>query len=79
MLTDEPRVQWTRELPVRPGWYWHRGEILRHTPVIQVGDWGPVGVLTAFDGQGYWRLEQLGGEWAGPLTPPARVTGEDGE
>jgi hypothetical protein len=62
-------LNWTKKKPTKPGWYWYRGE----------GDGNTVNVLHYIDddGEGPYlatsddrALNDLNGEWAGPVEPP---------
>jgi hypothetical protein len=75
-------MQWTDELPTRPGWYWIRRAVLRHN----AGAWhevNPVLMEVTEDKNGtlglsmsgldqVWRLDDvIVAEWAGQLRPLA--------
>lgn len=67
----EPRslrgeLVWSKEKPTGPGWYFRRLPHVRPIEVVQIGGvWG---------GQNHWGeplSKYQGGEWAGPINPPA--------
>ena len=69
-------MNWTTNKPTVPGWYWYRE---RHTdrPLILDVQQLPGGKLAFLAnlnrlGEDYVYIEDLNGEWAGPLSPPAR-------
>lgn len=48
-------VQWTRERPAKPGYYWYQ-------------EGGDITIL--IDGGTDFDMSEYSGEWAGPLAPP---------
>jgi hypothetical protein len=60
---------WTREKPIKPGWYWYRGEcdgkIVKVLHFIDDDGDGPY-LATSDD----VALGDLAGEWSGPVEPP---------
>ena len=82
-MTDEARQRagWTREKPTVPGWYWNRNtdnpthamvyvrnslDIVEHLEVLVAGRY-------SFLERTCYTIEQISGEWRGPITP------DDGE
>jgi hypothetical protein len=62
-------MNWTADKPTKPGWYWYRGGSDGHTVKVlhfidDDGD-GPY-IATSED----LTLNDLDGEWAGPVEPP---------
>lgn len=63
--------KWTKELPTKTGWYWHRRDASDHFPeVFRVSN------IAAFEtsfyrfGQGgHWPIKEVGGEWC-RIEPP---------
>lgn len=67
-------MDWTREAPTEPGWYWHRNEGGEDS-VAQVYDedykTGPARLRVEFIGYDVpSRIEDVGGEWSGPIPAP---------
>ena len=67
-------LTWTSSKPSLPGWYWYRE---KHTerPLIldvQLLSSGKLAILAQLNrlGEDYIYVEDLNGEWAGPLEPP---------
>jgi hypothetical protein len=63
------QLAWTTERPTKPGWYWYRGQFNGNTVKVihfidDDGD-GPY-IVTSDD----LALNDLDGEWAGPVEPP---------
>jgi len=67
--TGTAAMNWTTDKPTKPGWYWYRGECDGHTvKVIHfIDDDGDGPYLATSDDVA---LNDLGGEWAGPVEPP---------
>jgi hypothetical protein len=64
-------MTWTREKPTQPGWYWWRTGILCNAVKINF-DRNETKLFLEKYGDplhGYF-VENLGGEWAGPLVEP---------
>ena len=78
-MTDEARQRagWTREKPTVPGWYWNRNtdnpthamvyvrnslDIVEHLEVLVAGRY-------SFLERTCYTIEQISGEWRGPITP----------
>jgi hypothetical protein len=59
---------WTAVKPDRPGWYWHRGAFPESHPIIVEVD--EEGCFKWPDGS-FDDVQATGGQWAGPLQPPA--------
>jgi hypothetical protein len=63
------QLAWTTKRPTKPGWYWYRGQFNGNTVKVihfidDDGD-GPY-IATSED----LALNDLEGEWAGPVEPP---------
>jgi hypothetical protein len=60
---------WTTKKPTKPGWYWYRGESDGHTEKVLhfIDDDGDGPYLATSDDLA---LNDLDGEWAGPVEPP---------
>jgi hypothetical protein len=68
-------MSWTIEQPTKPGWYWFREPGLnldKPMPawVYQTGDIVYVKLCGAYEDCAEKRLDELKGEWAGPISPP---------
>ncbi len=63
-----PALRWTSEKPSVPGWYWYRGE----TDLNEIIVWVSTDLRVVFAGTNFrsWPVEEIAGEWSGPLTPP---------
>jgi hypothetical protein len=65
-------TKWTTERPTQPGWYWHKttnDRSMIFLSILLVYDLENGGPLVA----GHEELkpvDQLGGQWAGPIEPP---------
>ena len=57
--------RWTRRKPTAPGWYWWR-EGLDAQPALYPVEWKPVWKCWGIPGK---RVDEMLGEWQGPLTP----------
>lgn len=64
---ETERLYWTKELPKEDGWFWWREDLSQVAIVLRV--WKGRGV-----GSGYVNgpIENMGGEWCGPLQEPGR-------
>lgn len=64
-------MQWTRNIPTEPGWYWYRR---RHGANPEVWCVTMVKIYRNWAGQiivsGWGSPSSMSGEWAGPLEPP---------
>ena len=60
---------WTTEKPTKPGWYWYRSECDGHTVKVihYIDDDGDGPYLATSEDLA---LNDLDGEWAGPVEPP---------
>lgn len=59
--------QWTTEKPTTPGWYWWRRN--NEAPkVLEIKEWGD-GYLDAHGVGLVWSVNNLDGEWQGPIVP----------
>ena len=57
-------------MPTKPGWYWWRQD--RVAKMCRVWEWWDKKELyVRFEGADSVPVLTLGGEWAGPLEPPA--------
>lgn len=77
-------MQWTKELPKIPGWYWHRTKLISHEEggcrrvvlVVRCGSHGDTleALDDAYDSVSgvpvYRTVAELEGEWAGPIPGP---------
>jgi hypothetical protein len=60
-------VRWTREKPSRPGFYWYRGHGRTRPPIaVEVSD----GAVWLCGHEVERHVEEMSGEWFGPLEPP---------
>jgi hypothetical protein len=67
--TGTAAMNWTTDKPTKPGWYWYRGECDGHTvKVIHFIDDDGNGPYLATSED--LALNDLDGEWAGPVEPP---------
>lgn len=57
-------MYWTKQLPTFNGWYWWRQDITQIGSMARVTD----ACLVAYGRR--VPLEEVGGEWLGPLVPP---------
>jgi len=71
---------WTITMPTKPGWYWHRSAtpingktFPRVCEIVRVN--GPH--LLYCSGSTTCRVENVSGEWAGPIPEPEEVTKPD--
>lgn len=63
-------LRWTRERPTEPGYYWlHRPWVEPSPQVVKVVR-HVSGALKVIVFGNVFSLDQIGGEWAGPLEPP---------
>jgi len=63
---------WTKEKPTKEGWYWWRSGDIVGIHVLEFdGDEGGELVCMTTDGD---TIEEMGGEWAGPLPEPREAT-----
>ena len=63
-------MNWTTDKPTKPGWYWWRQD--RVAKMCRVWEWWDKKELyVRFEGADSEPVIALGGEWAGPLEPPA--------
>jgi hypothetical protein len=62
-------LNWSTKTPTKPGWYWYRGESDRSiTNVLYyIDDDGEGPYIATSDDV---TLNDLDGEWAGPVEPP---------
>ena len=62
-------LNWTTKKPTKPGWYWYRGECDGNTPKVLhfIDDDGDGPYLATSEDRA---LNDLDGEWAGPVEPP---------
>lgn len=62
-------MTWMTEKPKRPGWYWYRSECDVHTVKVlhYIDDDGDGLYLATSEDR---VLNDLDGEWAGPVEPP---------
>lgn len=66
---DLPRaLQWTKEPPTTPGGYWWREKQEKRPRIVDVGQ--AAGMYLAFTPKGLCKVNELDGEWAGPLPEP---------
>lgn len=68
-------MSWTLEKPSKSGWYWFREPGLnldKPMPawVYQSGESFCVKLCGAYEDCNEKRLDELKGEWAGPISPP---------
>ena len=61
---------WTEDVPTVPGWYWHKGRATQ-PELVQVSWYDKTnGICCVHDMFSTWTCEEIGGQWAGPVTPP---------
>jgi hypothetical protein len=66
---DRLTPAWSADTPTRPGWYWFRDEPGDEPDVVEV--FVVDARLRVFDGAEVVDAAEWGGEWAGPIPPPA--------
>jgi hypothetical protein len=68
-------MKWTKNTPTVPGWYWFREKSAERALVLDVQplSTGKLAIMAELNrlGADYILVEELNGEWAGPLIPPA--------
>jgi hypothetical protein len=69
-------MTWTLQKPTKPGWYWYREQALnldKPMPawVYQSGQVLYVKLCGAHEDLEERGVNELNGEWAGPISPPA--------
>lgn len=63
-------MTWTATTPAFTGYYWHRADAVQVPCVVLV--WCPVGgSLTVRFNDADFPPSEFGGQWAGPIQPPA--------
>ena len=67
--TAMSNLNWTTKKPTKPGWYWYRSECDGHTVKVMhyIDDDGDGPYLATSEDLA---LNDLAGEWAGPVEPP---------
>ena len=65
-----PALSWTTDKPTMPGWYWWREVDSKDGFIVQVDIEGET-VSSSGTADDASLDEMVGGEWAGPLEPPA--------
>lgn len=70
-------MKWTIDPPDKEGWYWFRSYISFVKSVLYVSKSGPLNKYVATLGNLSGRMiykpvNELKGEWSGPLIPPTR-------
>ena len=69
--------RWSQDKPVKPGWYWWRLNEESDVEMVMVFTQGTYLLARLY---GYTpekkaiKLSKTGGEWCGPLVPPADIT-----
>lgn len=64
-------LQWTKEPPKKPGWYWWREKKGNRPRIVDVGQ--GAGMDLAFTPKGLCKVNELDGEWAGPVRAPVEI------
>ena len=60
--------RWTKVKPTAPGWYWYRENTQDCPHVIEIVD--VCDELQTMHDTFDFKVSELHGEWAGPITPP---------
>jgi len=62
-------LTWTTEKPTQPGWYWWRKSRRHEIEIAKL--WDVDNIYGQFHQDPHvFRVDEVGGEWAGPLAPP---------
>lgn len=61
-------MNWTKQTPTQTGWYWWRQDSSKPAAVVYLA--GKLECLQVFSFHSHPAVS-MGGEWAGPLRPPA--------
>jgi hypothetical protein len=67
-------MRWTREKPTQPGWWWWRYEAGRKASVMHISEDHIHGMNVFTVGTLVLFLQEVPGEWAGPVPEPEEVT-----
>lgn len=65
-------MNWTKEKPKEHGWYWHRLNREDKEPII-VDVYGHFSMRVDWPDHSSSKIEDVEGEWCGPLTPPDQI------
>jgi len=66
-------MEWTTERPKKPGWYWYRGSVFKSRIFWEMYEVDVDGYRIYTDENGctkYTIINELDGEWAGPIPEP---------
>jgi hypothetical protein len=71
-------MNWTREKPTKPGWYWWKLDNYARVVMVDTGEWDrergePRLIFTQPGMEMAYRVSEWDGEWAGPIPKPGEA------